>query len=108
MIECRHKMELGAINLGLVITTCRKHGNKVVSDSVCKVCPDLDSKFTKTTIIERDFIKRSDQQIAELTHICSSCPLLRDNKTCQKMRGQPLPTDTVAQNPANHCPENKW
>ncbi|MHC4121030.1 MAG: hypothetical protein ACYSWO_26380 [Planctomycetota bacterium] len=108
MLECEFKHKLGAVNLGLVVCTCQKHGNKIVSDSICRDCPDrVEPEDIKD--LETDFLEREPEEVERLFSICQSCPLLTaGTHRCKGKPGEPLPIDTVAQNPANHCPENKW
>lgn len=106
MLDCKHKDEFGAINRGLVVLSCKLH-KKLVNDTICSQCPNREGKSDK--VIEADFLRRSDEELARVKNVCKTCPhFTPHNQRCKKKFGEPIPIDVVAQNPAEHCPENRW
>ena len=108
MIECKHKHRYAAVNRGIVVQLCRKH-SKMVNDTICLNCKDQDGNFDPLPDLETDFLARSPEEIKSTHTVCSGCPLFEARtQTCKSQPGESIPVDIVAQNPAEHCPENQW
>lgn len=109
MIPCEHKHQYPATNRGVIIELCTLKG-KLVNTNICQKCIDHNGTFEQLhPTVEVDFIRRSDAEIQSIRNCCSSCPLFNEKlQTCKKVLGETIPTDILAQNPANHCQEGRW
>ncbi len=107
MIQCKHKNLFQITNRGLDTTYCTLL-SKSVNEDICSNCKFREGELLKG-FIDLGFVQRSSKEIEIIYEVCKGCPLHDTvNKTCIKLPYEMHPTDIMAQNPDNHCPENKW
>ena len=108
MIECKHKQPFQVTNEGLDAFFCVLL-KKWVNDDICSNCEFREGEMIKGVCTDLKFPKRKPKEIEIIYEVCKGCPLHDTvNKTCVKLPYDLFPTDTKAQNPNNHCPEDKW
>ncbi len=107
MIECKHKHVMPVLNQGIYSEFCMLH-RTFVNDSICNSCSDKEGTLARQPTAY-EFPRRNDQEIEQIHKVCEGCPLFNKlPQTCKKMTYNPQPTDIIAQNPSNHCPEGEW
>lgn len=108
MRPCIHRKEFGAINRGIVVLTCLKKSNKMVNEVICADCTECESGEMPEKL-EVDYLRRGEQEVKQIFKVCSQCPLFREStQTCDRRPGEIIPVDIIAQNPSEHCPEQRW